>query len=92
MVRAWGRLIKRTFNYVIKAQLETLVLTLGAEFGRHRSVGIQDRNHMAHPGLAMRRQLVDATNRDLERSPNPHCPPAHSVPGMPMPRQTTNAT
>src|SRR5689334_13436822 len=51
---------------VVEAQLEPLVLAIGAESGRLGPAGVEDREDVAHPGLAEALELLDAAYRDAE--------------------------
>lgn len=54
-------------DYIVKTQLQSLVLAKAAEHLRHRPIRIQDRENVARARLTMVRQLLDATDRHPER-------------------------
>src|SRR4051794_7323230 len=66
MLRARRHLLRHWLDHVVEAKLQTIMLAVSGECGWYRPGGIEDRDHMAYPSLAMFRQLLDAANRDLE--------------------------
>jgi hypothetical protein len=61
MLRAWRHLAGHRLDDVVEAKLQTLVLAVGVECEWNRPGGIEDRDHMAYPSLAMFCQLPDPT-------------------------------
>src|SRR5436190_8803371 len=81
MLRARRHLAGHWLDHIVEAKLQMLMLAVSAECGWYRPGGIEDRHHVAYPSLAMFRQLLDATNRDLKGGGRLHRHP-RSVPGQ----------
>ena len=71
MLRPWRLHSWLIRDDVVKTQLQPPMLAESSKFLRDRGTGVEDRQHMAHPGAAIIRQL--GKTADCDRVGKNHC-------------------
>src|SRR4051794_4678371 len=80
----------RLLDHVVEAQLQPLVLAIGAERRGFGKAGVKDRQDMADPDIAEALQLIQATNGDVEGDESRRH--VHGGPGLLKRRRACNIT